>query len=101
MHHVSGASIDNIGEYQGVKIRSAWTLEKKGQASMASFISVVLSASRSSSDIVQIHAEGPVAMYGLIRLLGHRGAGRKKRIVFTVHGDANIISRKNIELMAA
>ena len=68
---------------------------------MTSSFSAAIRASRSSADVVHIHAEGPAAVAGLIRLLGRRGAnGRKKRIIVTIHGDAQIISRKNIGQMA-
>ena len=86
-HHVSGAAVDNMDEYQGVKIRRVWTLEKKGLAAMTSSLSAAIRAARSSADVVHIHAEGPAAMCGLIRLLGRRGAnGSKKRIIVTIHG---------------
>lgn len=86
-HHVSGAAVDNVDEYQGVKIRRVWTVEKKGLAAMTSSLSAAIRAARSSDDVVHIHAEGPAAVAGLIRLLGRRGAnGRKKRIIVTIHG---------------
>lgn len=86
-HHVSGGAVEKLDEYQGVKIRRVWTVEKKGLAAMTSSFSAALRAARSSADVVHIHAEGPAAMCGLIRLLGRRGAnGRKKRIIVTIHG---------------
>lgn len=86
-HHVSGAAVDNVDEYQGVKIKRVWTVEKKGLAAMTSSFSAAIKAARSSADVVHIHAEGPAAMCGLVKLLGRRGAnGRKKRIVVTIHG---------------
>ena len=85
--HVSGAEVDHRGEYQGVKIVPVWTVEKKGLAAMTSSLSAAIRASRSTADVVHIHAEGPAAMCGLVKLLGRRGAnGKKKRIVVTIHG---------------
>ena len=85
--HVSGASVDNVNEYQGVMIRRVWTVERKGLAAMTSSFSATLRAARSSADVVHIHAEGPAAMCGLIRLIGHRDSnGNKKRIIVTIHG---------------
>ena len=101
-HHVSGGAVEKLDEYQGVKIRRVWTVEKKGLAALTSSFSAAIRAARSSADVVHIHAEGPAAMCGLIRLLGRRGAsGLKKRIIVTIHGDAQIISRKNIGLKVA
>jgi len=86
-HHVSGGEIEEVREFEGVKIVPVWTIEKKGLAAMTSSLSAAIRASRSSADVVHIHAEGPAAMCELIRLLGKRGAsGTKKRVVVTVHG---------------
>ena len=79
-----------------------WAVEKKGLTAMTSSFSAAIRTSRSSADVVHIHAEGPAAMSRLVKLLGRRDAnGRKKRIIVNIHGDAQIISRKNIEQMAA
>lgn len=87
-HHVSGDTpLDKRREVAGVKIIPVWTIEKKGLAAMTSSLAAAILASRSSADVVHIHAEGPAAMCGLIRLLGKRGAsGAKKRVIVTVHG---------------
>ena len=102
-HHVIGsAELDERREYKSVKIVPVWTIERKGLAAMTSSFSAAIRASRSSADVVHIHAEGPAAMCGVIRLLGKKGSGgQRKRIIVTIHGDAQIISRKNVELMAA
>ena len=85
--HVSGGTVDNRGEYKGVKIVPVWTVEKKGLAAMTSSFAAAIRASRSKADVVHIHAEGPAAMCGLIRLLGRRRSnGCKKRIIVTIHG---------------
>ena len=90
--HVSGGTVDSRGEYKGVKIVPVWTIEKKGFAAMTSSFSAAIRAAKSFADVVHIHAEGPAAVAGLIRLLGRRGAhGRKKRIIVTIHGACEIM----------
>ncbi len=85
--HVSGGTVDNRGEYKGVKIIPVWTVEKKGLAAMTSSFAAAWRAARSSADVVHIHAEGPAAVAGLIRLLGKKGSrGKRKRIIVTIHG---------------
>ena len=86
-HHVSGAEVDKRGEYNGVKIIPVWTVEKKGLAAMTSSLSAAIRACLSCADVVHVHAEGPAAMTGLIRLIGRKGSnGRKKKIIVTIHG---------------
>ena len=86
-HHVSGGKIEPISEYLGVKIRSVWTVDKKGLAAMTSSLAAAIKASKSKADVIHIHAEGPAAMCGLIKMLGRRGSdGNKKRIIVTIHG---------------
>ena len=84
-HHVSGEAIDQRTEYQGVKIIPVWTIEKKGLAAMTSSLSAAIRAGRSKAEVVHIHAEGPAAMCGFVKLIG-RLHGRKKRVIVTVHG---------------
>ncbi len=84
-HHVSGAEIENVGSYQGVKIVPVWTLDKKGLAAMTSSLCAAIRAGRSKADAIHIHAEGPAAMCGLVKFIG-RLHGRKKRVVVTIHG---------------
>ena len=85
--HVSGGEVEHRNEYKGVKIVPVWTVEKKGLAAMTSSLAAAWRAGRSKADVVHIHAEGPAAMSGLIRLIGRRGSnGRKKRIIVTIHG---------------
>ncbi len=82
-----GSAADDRREYQGVKIIPVWTLERRGLAAMSASLSAALRAARSSADIVHIHAEGPAAMCGLVKMIGRPGAnGRKKRVVATIHG---------------
>lgn len=100
-HHVSGdVPLDTGREIDGIKIIPVWTIEKKGLAAMTSSLFAAIRASHSKADVVHIHAEGPAAMCGLVKFIGSLH-GKKKRVIVTVHGDAQIISRKNIGLMAA
>ena len=85
--HVSGDTpIDQRSEYQGVKIIPVWTIEYKGLAALTSSLSAALKAARSNADIVHIHAEGPAAMCGLIKVIGKKKNGHKQRVIVTVHG---------------
>lgn len=90
-HHVSGSEIDARREFNGVKIVPVWTIERKGLAALTSSISAAWKASRSKADIVHIHAEGPAAMCGLVKLFGKKKGGKKKRVIVTIHGACEII----------
>ena len=80
-HHVSGAEYDSekIREYQGVKIETVPTIDRKGlaAASAAFFASIKVAFGR--YDIVHIHAEGPAAFCWLPKLCG-------KKVIVTCHG---------------
>ena len=80
-HHVSGAQFDTdrLTEFEGVRLKSVWTLDKKGLAAMTSSLSAAFLCAFSDADVVHIHAEGPAFMCWLPRLFG-------KRVVVTVHG---------------
>ena len=80
-HHVSGAEFDgkNITEYKGVKIKSVFTIEKKGFAAVTSSFVASLHAAFGKYDVVHIHAEGPAFFSWLPKLFG-------KRVVVTIHG---------------
>lgn len=77
--HVSGGVIDNRKEYNGVKIRSVWTLNYKGLAAMTSSFCAAWKSARSKADVVHIHAEGPAAMCWIPKIFG-------KKVIVTVHG---------------
>ncbi len=86
-HHVSGGEIAETQNYKGVRIVPVWTIEKKGLAAMTSSLAAAWKASKSKADIVHIHAEGPAAMCGIVKLFSKRRAdGSKKRIIVTIHG---------------
>lgn len=95
-HHVSGAQYDTkVGnEYKGVKIKSVITINKKGLAALTSSFFAAIKSALGKYDIVHFHAEGPAAMCFIPKLCG-------KKVIVTIHGDAQIISRKNIGLMTA
>lgn len=80
-HHVSGAQFDTQRqtEFQGVKLKSVWTLDKKGLAAMTASLSAAFLCAFSKANVVHIHAEGPAFMCWLPKLFG-------KRVVVTVHG---------------
>ena len=80
-HHVSGAEFDGevSGELNQVRLKTVWTLDKKGLAAVTSSISAAFGCAFSNAEIVHIHAEGPAVMCWLPKLFG-------KKVVVTVHG---------------
>lgn len=80
-HHVSGAKFDTKrqSDFEGVKLKSVWTLDKKGLAAMTASLSAAFLCAFSKADVVHIHAEGPAFMCWLPKLFG-------KRVIVTVHG---------------
>lgn len=80
-HHVSGKEYDggSLKEYQGVKLKSVFTINRKGLAAMTSSFFGAICAAFGKYDVVHFHAEGPCAMLWFPKLLG-------KRCVATIHG---------------
>ncbi len=80
-HHVSGKDFDQeIGAtYQGICIKNAFTIDKKGIAAMLASVTGALAVAFGRYDVVHFHAEGPCAMIWLPKLFG-------KRCVATIHG---------------
>lgn len=80
-HHVSGKEHDGekLKEYQGVRLKNVFTINRKGFAAMTSSLSAALCSALGKYDVVHFHAEGPAFMCWLPKLFG-------KRIVVTVHG---------------
>ena len=80
-HHISGKEFDadKLSSYKGVKLKSVFTIEKKGLAAMSSSVFASLNAAFGKYDIVHFHAEGPCAMLWLPKLFG-------KKCVATIHG---------------
>lgn len=77
--HVSGQNIDKRREYEGVIIRSAMTIDKRGLAAMTSSFSAAMKSAVGRYDVVHIHAEGPAAMSSIPKIFG-------KKVVVTIHG---------------
>ena len=80
-HHVSGKEFDgdSIKEYKGVKLKSVFTINRKGLAAMTSSFFGAICAAFGKYDVVHFHAEGPCAMLWLPKLFG-------KRCIATIHG---------------
>lgn len=80
-HHISGEEFDSeaLSEYNGVKIKSVFTVQKGGLAAVSSSFFAALKASFDRYDVVHFHAEGPCAMLWLPKLFG-------KRCIATIHG---------------
>ena len=67
------------GKYQGVTLKKAWTVKKKGISAMIASFTAAISAAFGKYDIVHFHAEGPCAAMWIPKLFG-------KCCVATVHG---------------
>lgn len=80
-HHVSGKEYDGTArkEYKGVKLKSVFTVNRKGLAAMTASFFGAVHAALGKYDVVHFHAEGPCAMLWLPKLFG-------KRCVATIHG---------------
>ena len=80
-HHVSGNQYDekSLDEYKGVKIKTVWTVDKKGLAAVSSSVFASIAVAFGKYDVVHYHAEGPCLLCGLPKLFG-------KRIIVTIHG---------------
>lgn len=80
-HHVSGKEFDggSLKEYKGVRLKSVFTINRKGLAAMTSSFFGAIRAAFGRYDVVHFHAEGPCAMLWLPKMLG-------KRCVATIHG---------------
>lgn len=80
-HHVSGKQFDGnvLKEYAGIRLKSVFTINRKGLAAMTSSFFGAICCAFSKYDVVHFHAEGPCAMLWLPKLFG-------KRCVATIHG---------------
>lgn len=80
-HHVSGKEFDGkkTKEYKGIKLKSVFTINKRGMAAMTSSVFGAVYAAFGNYDVVHFHAEGPCAMLWLPKLFG-------KRCIATIHG---------------
>lgn len=80
-HHVSGKEFDggSLKEYKGVRLKSVFTINRKGLAAMTSSFFGAICAAFGKYNVVHFHAEGPCAMLWLPKLFG-------KRCIATIHG---------------
>ena len=80
-HHVGGQEFDEakLADYNGVRLKNVWTLDKKGLAAMTASVSAAFRTAFGKYDVVHIHAEGPAFMCWLPKMFG-------KRVVVTIHG---------------
>lgn len=81
-HHVSGSEYDEkkaLSAYRGVRLKKAWTVDKRGLAAMTASVSAAVCTAFGRYDVVHIHAEGPAFMCWLPKLLG-------KKVIVTIHG---------------
>lgn len=80
-HHVSGKEFDTqeVSDYKGIRLKSVFTLNKKGLAAMTASTVATIMATMGNYDVIHFHAEGPCAMLWLPKLF-------HKRCIVTVHG---------------
>lgn len=80
-HHVSGKEFDgsSLKEYKGIKLKSVFTINRKGIAAMTSSVSGAIAATFGKYDVIHFHAEGPCAMLWFPKLFG-------KKCIATIHG---------------
>ena len=80
-HHISGKEFDSkkLREYKGVKLKSVFTINRKGLAAMTSSLFASIKVALGRYDVVHYHAEGPCGMLWIPRLFG-------KRCIATIHG---------------
>ena len=80
-HHVSGQEFDTKIEksYKDIRLKSVFTIEKKGLAAVSSSFFAALYSAFGKYDVVHIHAEGPAAFCWIPRLMG-------RRVIVTIHG---------------
>ena len=80
-HHVSGSEFDGamLDEYKGVRLKTVFTINRKGLAAMTSSISAAIKVAFGKYDVAHFHAEGPAFMCWLPKIFG-------KRVIVTVHG---------------
>lgn len=81
-HHVSGKEFDTqqeVSDYKGIRLKSVFTLNKKGLAAMTASTAATIMATMGNYDVIHFHAEGPCAMLWLPKLF-------HKKCIVTVHG---------------
>ena len=80
-HHISGKQykVEKVSNYEGIKNKSVFTINKKGIAAMTSSHVAAIRAALGKYDIVHFHAEGPSAAIWIPKLF-------RKKCVVTIHG---------------
>ena len=80
-HHVSGSDFDGrpLKEYEGVRLKNVFTVDKRGLAAMSASFFAAIRAAFGRYDVVHFHAEGPCAMIWLPKLF-------RKKCIATIHG---------------
>lgn len=80
-HRVSGRTSknDTIRFYKGIRIKSVFSINKRGWAAITSSFFAAIEAAFGDYDVVHFHAEGSCGMLWLPRLFG-------KHCVVTIHG---------------
>ncbi len=80
-HHISGKEFDSkhIDSYKGVRLKSVFTIDRKGLAAITSSFFAAIRTAFSRYDVVHFHAEGPCAMLWIPKLF-------RKRCIVTIHG---------------
>ena len=69
-----------VKEFNGIKIKEAFTIDKKGLAAVTSSFFATLKILFSNAEVVHYHAEGPCYWMWIIKKFS------KKRIIATIHG---------------
>lgn len=80
--HVSGKRYGNkikINEYKGVKLKSVFTIDKKGLAAVTSSFAATIKCLFGKYDVIHFHAEGPCVAIFIPHFWGIR-------TVVTIHG---------------
>jgi len=72
-------SLKKLKEYEGVNIKTVFTVDKKGLNAMIYSVLASIRTTFGKYDVIHYHAEGPCAMIWLPKLFG-------KRTVATIHG---------------
>lgn len=80
-HHIGGKEFDSeiISEYNGVRIKKVFTVDKKGLAAMTSSFFGAVKATFGKYNVVHFHAEGSCAMIWIPKLF-------RKKCIVTIHG---------------
>ena len=81
IHYTNGKRLegDKLEEYEGIKLKSVFTIDRKGLAAATSSFFASLKAAVGDYDVVHIHAEGPSVFCWIPKLFG-------KRVICHNHG---------------